>query len=80
MVSMFWSLASYPSSVLMNAIPAKVAGVKYNNGYPPIGKINPLVLYAAKIAGVDKIVKIGGAQAIVALAYETESPLMPWTK
>ena len=68
-------LASYPSSVLMNAIPAKVAGVrKITMVTPtPLGKINPLVLYAAKIAGVDKIVKIGGAQAIAALAYGTES-------
>ena len=68
-------LASYPSSVLMNAIPAKVAGVsKITMVTPtPLGKINPLVLYAAKIAGVDKIIKIGGAQAIAALAYGTES-------
>ena len=68
-------LASYPSSVLMNAIPAKVAGVKNITMVTPtpLGKINPLVLYAAKIAGVDKIVKIGGAQAIAALAYGTES-------
>ena len=68
-------LASYPSSVLMNAIPAKVAGVRNITMVTPtpLGKINPLVLYAAKIAGVDKIVKIGGAQAIDALAYGTES-------
>lgn len=68
-------LASYPSSVLMNAIPAKVAGVTNITMVTPtpLGKINPLVLYAAKIAGVDKIVKIGGAQAIAALAYGTES-------
>lgn len=68
-------LASYPSSVLMNAIPAKVAGVRNITMVTPtpLGKINPLVLYAAKIAGVDKIVKIGGAQAIAALAYGTES-------
>ena len=68
-------LASYPSSVLMNAIPAKVAGVSNITMVTPtpFGKINPLVLYAAKIAGVDKIVKIGGAQAIAALAYGTES-------
>ena len=68
-------LASYPSSVLMNAIPAKVAGVSNITMVTPtpLGKINPLVLYAAKIAGVDKIVKIGGAQAIAALAYGTES-------
>ncbi len=68
-------LASYPSSVLMNAIPAKVAGVTNITMVTPtpLGKINPLVLYAAKIAGVDKIIKIGGAQAIAALAYGTES-------
>ena len=68
-------LASYPSSVLMNAIPAKVAGVRNITMVTPtpLGKITPLVLYAAKIAGVDKIVKIGGAQAIAALAYGTES-------
>ena len=68
-------LASYPSSVLMNAIPAKVAGVRNITMVTPtpLGKINPLVLYAAKIAGVDKIIKIGGAQAIAALAYGTES-------
>jgi histidinol dehydrogenase len=68
-------LASYPSSVLMNAIPAKVAGVSNITMVTPtpLGKINPLVLYAAKIAGVDKIIKIGGAQAIAALAYGTES-------
>ncbi|MFL2802806.1 MAG: histidinol dehydrogenase, partial [Paracoccaceae bacterium] len=68
-------LASYPSSVLMNAIPAKVAGVKKITMVTPtpFGKINPLVLYAAKISGVDKIIKIGGAQAIAALAYGTET-------
>ena len=68
-------LASYPSSVLMNAIPAKVAGVnKITMVTPtPSGKINPLVLYAAKIAGINKIIKIGGAQAIAALTYGTES-------
>ena len=68
-------LASYPSSVLMNAIPAKVAGVSNITMVTPtpLGKINTLDLYASKIAGVDKIVKIGGAQAIAALAYGTES-------
>ena len=68
-------LASYPSSVLMNAIPAKVAGVKKITMVTPTpsGKLNPLVLYAAKIAGINKIIKIGGAQAIAALAYGTES-------
>ena len=68
-------LASYPSSVLMNAIPAKVAGVKNITMVTPtpLGKVNPLVLYASKIAGIDKIIKIGGAQAIAALAYGTES-------
>ena len=66
-------LASYPSSVLMNAIPAKVAGVqRLAITVPtPDGQINPLVLLAASIAGVDEIYRIGGAQAIAALAYGT---------
>ncbi len=66
-------LASYPSSVLMNAIPAKVAGVdRLAITVPtPDGVINPLVLLAARIAGVDEIYRIGGAQAIAALAYGT---------
>ena len=68
-------LASYPSSVLMNAIPAKVAGVsRLAITVPtPDGVVNPLVLLAAKIAGVDEIYRIGGAQAIAALAYGTET-------
>jgi histidinol dehydrogenase len=68
-------LASYPSSVLMNAIPAKVAGVERLAIVVPTpdGKANPLVLLAAQIAGVDEIYRIGGAQAIAALAYGTES-------
>ena len=67
--------ASYPSSVLMNAIPAKVAGVKrLAIACPtPGGVVNPLVLLAAQIAGVDTVYRIGGAQAIAALAYGTES-------
>jgi len=67
--------ASYPSSVLMNAIPAKVAGVKRLAVVCPTpgGVVNPLVLLAAQIAGVDEIYRIGGAQAIAALAYGTES-------
>ncbi|HOB64656.1 MAG: histidinol dehydrogenase [Clostridiales bacterium] len=68
--------ASYPSTVLMNAIPAKIAGVKeVIMASPPSkdGKINPDVLAAAKIAGVDAVYRIGGAQAIAALAYGTES-------
>lgn len=67
--------ASYPSSVLMNAIPAKVAGVKQvMMAVPaPNGRLNPLVLLAAQQAGVDTIFRIGGAQAIAALAYGTES-------
>lgn len=66
-------LASYPSSVLMNAIPAKVAGVERLAMVVPTpdGVINPLVLLAAHIAGVDEIYRIGGAQAIAALAYGT---------
>jgi histidinol dehydrogenase len=67
--------ASYPSSVLMNAIPAKVAGVdRLVMVVPaPDGKLNPLVLAAAHIAGVDEIYRIGGAQAVAALAYGTET-------
>ena len=66
-------LASYPSSVLMNAIPAKVAGVeRLVIACPtPDGAVNPLVLLAARLAGVDKVYRIGGAQAIAALAYGT---------
>jgi histidinol dehydrogenase len=65
--------AAYPSSVLMNAIPAKVAGVERLVMVTPTprGEINPLVLAAAHIAGVDEIWRIGGAQAIAALAYGT---------
>ncbi|MDB4196893.1 histidinol dehydrogenase [Ascidiaceihabitans sp.] len=68
-------LASYPSSVLMNAIPAKVAGVqRLAITVPaPDGILNPAVLLAAKLAGVDEIYSIGGAQAIAALAYGTET-------
>lgn len=67
--------AAYPSSVLMNVIPAKVAGVrKVVMTVPaPGGRLQPAVLAAAHIAGVDKIYSIGGAQAIAALAYGTES-------
>ncbi len=68
--------AAYPSTVLMDSIPAKIAGVKeVVITTPPDknGKINPVILAAAKIAGVDKIFKVGGAQAIAALAYGTES-------
>lgn len=68
-------LASYPSSVLMNAIPAKVAGVgRLAIVVPtPDGKTNPLVILAATIAGVDEIYRIGGAQAVAALAYGTQT-------
>ena len=68
-------LASYPSSVLMNAIPAKVAGVeRLAITVPtPDGVANPLVLLAARLAGVDEIYRIGGAQAVAALAYGTTS-------
>ena len=68
-------LASYPSSVLMNAIPAKVAGVsRLAMVVPsPDGALNPLVLAAARLAGVDEIYRIGGAQAVAALAYGTET-------
>jgi histidinol dehydrogenase len=68
--------AAYPSTVLMDVIPAKIAGVKEVIVTTPPGadgKINPVILAAAKIAGADRIVKAGGAQAIAALAYGTES-------
>ena len=67
--------AAYPSSVLMNAVPAKVAGVpRIVMVVPaPAGAVPPLVLAAAKLAGVDEIFRVGGAQAIAALAYGTES-------
>ena len=68
--------AAYPSSVLMDAVPPKLAGVKeIVMATPPKkdGRVNPAILCAAKIAGVTKIVKAGGAQAIAALAYGTES-------
>ena len=68
-------LASYPSSVLMNAIPAKVAGVERLVVVVPTpdSAVNPLVLLAAEIAGVDEVYRIGGAQAIAALAYGTDT-------
>ncbi len=68
--------AAYPSTVLMDAIPAKLAGCpELVMTTPPNkeGKVNPVILAAAKIAGVDKIVKSGGAQAVAALAYGTET-------
>jgi histidinol dehydrogenase len=67
--------AAYPSSVLMNAVPAKVAGVpRVVMVVPaPQGKLLPLVLAAAKLAGIDEIYRIGGAQAVAALAYGTET-------
>lgn len=68
--------ASYPSTVLMNTIPAKVAGVKEVVMTSPVGRdgaLNPLILAAARIAGVDRIFRVGGAQAIAALAFGTES-------
>ncbi|MBR3969039.1 MAG: histidinol dehydrogenase [Clostridia bacterium] len=68
--------AAYPSTVLMDSIPAKIAGCKeIVMVTPPTadGKVNPVILAAAKIAGVDRIFKVGGAQAVAALAYGTES-------
>ncbi len=68
--------AAYPSTVLMDSIPAKIAGCKeVVMVTPPMadGKVNPVILAAASIAGIDKIFKLGGAQAIAALAYGTES-------
>ncbi len=67
--------ASYPSSVLMNAVPAKVAGVDELTMVVPApdGELSPMVLAAAAIAGIDRVITIGGAQAIAALAYGTET-------
>lgn len=68
--------AAYPSTVLMDSIPAKIAGCREVVMVTPPsadGKVNPVILAAARIAGIDKIFKIGGAQAIAALAYGTES-------
>lgn len=67
--------ASYPSSVLMNAIPARVAGVQELIMVTPTphGEVNQLVLAAARIAGVDQVFRVGGAQAVAALAYGTET-------
>ncbi len=68
--------AAYPSTVLMDAIPAKIAGVKEVCIVTPPGKngrVNPVILAAAHVAGVDKIYKVGGAQAVAALAYGTGS-------
>lgn len=67
--------AAYPSSVLMNAMPAKVAGVErlVMVAPTPDGRVNPLVLAAAHLAGVDEVYRIGGAQAVGALAYGTET-------
>lgn len=68
--------AAYPSTVLMNAVPAKIAGVKkIVLVTPPLqdGSVNPAILAAAKVAGVDEIYRVGGAQAVAALAYGTES-------
>lgn len=68
--------AAYPSTVLMNAIPAKIAGVKkIVLVTPPLkdGSVNPAILAAANVAGVDEIYRVGGAQAVAALAYGTES-------
>src|SRR5258708_29405478 len=67
--------AAYPSSVLMNAVPAKVAGVaRLVMAVPaPEGKLAPLVLAAAKLAGIDEVYRVGGAQAVAALAHGTET-------
>ncbi len=68
--------AAYPSTVLMDSIPAKIAGCKQIVMVTPPsadGKVNPVILAAAKIAGVDRIFKVGGAQAVAALAYGTQS-------
>ncbi|HXF75042.1 MAG TPA: histidinol dehydrogenase, partial [Methylomirabilota bacterium] len=65
--------ASYPSTVLMNVIPAKVAGVNEIIMTSPIGRDGAIILAAAKIAGVDRVFRIGGAQAVAALAYGTRT-------
>ncbi|MBQ8000087.1 MAG: histidinol dehydrogenase [Ruminococcus sp.] len=68
--------AAYPSTVLMDSIPAKIAGCKEIVMVTPPsknGKVNPVILAAAKIAGIDRIFKVGGAQAVAALAYGTQS-------
>ena len=68
--------AAYPSTVLMDAIPARIAGVPEVVMVTPPGrdgKVNPAILCAAHVAGIDRIFKVGGAQAIAALAYGTES-------
>ena len=68
--------ASYPSTVLMDVIPAKIAGVRNIIMATPVktdGKVKPEILYAARVAGADRVFKVGGAQAIAALAYGTES-------
>ena len=68
--------AAYPSTVLMDSIPAKIAGCREIVMVTPPssdGKVNPVILAAAKIAGVDRIFKVGGAQAVAALAYGTET-------
>ena len=63
--------ASYPSTVLMNVLPAKVAGVKEGIMASPIGNDAAIILTAIKIAGVDRLFRVGGAQAIAALAFGT---------
>lgn len=68
--------AAYPSTVLMDSVPAKIAGceeIVMVTPPGPSGKVNPVILAAARIAGVDRIFKVGGAQAVAALAYGTES-------
>lgn len=74
-------LASYPSSVLMNAIPAKVAGVERLAMVVPTpdGQVNPLVLLAARLSGVDEVYRVGGAQAVAALPTAPK-PLRPSTR
>jgi histidinol dehydrogenase len=68
-------LAPYPSTVLMAAIPARIAGVREIIMTSPVGRggLNPIIVAAAQIAGVDRIFKVGGAQAVAAMAYGTES-------
>ena len=72
--------AAYPSTVLMDAMPAKIAGCRELIMVTPPsadGKVDPGILAAAKVAGIDRVFKVGGAQAVAALAYGTESPALP---
>ena len=73
--------ASYPSTVLMNALPAKLAGVKDLVIITPVkadGKVNPIIIAAAKVCGIETIYKFGGAQGVVAVAQGTKTIKKSW--